>query len=227
MGVLQYIPAKDFYATTEPNQYKIGQFCWIVSPAINPIPLIFDVERRDPQEHAEVKYFVRNADADRDFRAADRILPLKYLNLRSHEELLLQRAKKRPGIIISNGLDIYDEIKLLLTERSKKHLQEDSLFIVPCYGVETGSDLRGFPSQMVQRIRCLLYRQFFYLPASSPFEEGVARFDRIQVVVGRNRAAIEPTDKCLSEPAFALFLSLFVYCITGVAVFPFASGFKK
>ena len=139
------------------------------------------------------------------------------MNLRAHEELLLQRAKKRPGIIISNGLDIYPEITILLKTKGKKHLQEDSLFIIPCYGVETGNDLRGFPPQMVHRIRCLLYRQFFYLPASSPFEEGVARFDRIQVVVGRDRAAIEPTDKCLSEPALILFLSLFLYCISGIA----------
>jgi hypothetical protein len=216
MGILQYIPAKDFYTTTEPNQYKPGQFCWVVSPVIEPIPRILDVKRSDPTEHEKIDFTMRNANSERDFRAADRTLPIKYLNLRTHEELLLQRAKKRPGIVISNNLDIYPAITALLKRAAKKHLQEDSLFVIPCYGVEGNGDLSGFPPEMVLRIRCLLYRQFFYLPVSTTFDESIARFDRIQIVVGRDRSAIEPTNNCLSEAAFNLFLALFLFCATGI-----------
>jgi len=216
MGILQYFPEHEFYTTIDPGQYKQGQLCWIATPAIKPIPQILDVERSDPEEHEEVKFILRNANQPGDFRAADRTLPIKHLDLRAHEELLIQRAKKRPGVIISDSLDNFSEITSLLRTRGKKHLQEDSLFVIPCYGIETLDDPFGFPPEMVIRIRCLLYRQYFYLPASSPLGDSIARFDRIQVVVGKDRSAIEPVGLCLSEDVFNLFLSLFFYCISGV-----------
>ena len=194
MGILQYFPPDEFYTTIDPRQYKQGQFCWIVTPIINPVPQILDVERRSPEEHEEVKFILRNANRDGDFRAADRTLPIKHLHLRAHEELLVQRAKKRPGIILSAGLDSYPEITALLRAKGKKHLQEDSLFVIPCYGTESIDNPEGFPPEMVVRIRCLLYRQFFYLPPCLAIGESIARFDRIQVVVGKDRSAIEPLE---------------------------------
>jgi hypothetical protein len=216
MGIIQYFPVNEFYTIIDPGQYRQGQFCWIVTPVIKPIPQILDVERSDPEEHDDVKFTLRNANLPGDFRAADRTLPIKRLNLRAHEELLIQRAKKRPGIIISDRLDNFSEITAILRAQGKKHLQEDSLFVIPCYGIETLDNPFGFPSEMVIRIRCLLYRQFFYLPASSHTGESIARFDRVQVVVGKDRSAIEPLGLCLSEDVFTLFLSLFFYCISGV-----------
>ena len=68
---------------------------------------------------------------------------------------------------------------------------------------------------MVVRIRCLIYRQFFYCPRNNRFTEGVARFDRIQVVVGHDPAAIDPTDICLSKDVFGLFRAMFIYCLFG------------
>jgi hypothetical protein len=215
MGILQYFPVSDFYTTVDPGQYKQGQFCWIVTPAIDPVPQILDVERSGPEEHDEVKFQLRNANRPGDFRAADRTLPIKRLNLRAHEELLIQRAKKRPGIILSDSLDIFPEVTALLKPKGKKHLQEDSLFVIPCYSIETLENLSGFPAEMVIRIRCLLYRQFFYIPAKTPIGESIARFDRIQVIVGKDRSAIEPMGLRLSDDVFNLFLSLFFYCISG------------
>jgi hypothetical protein len=62
-----------------------------------------------------------------------------------------------------------------------------------------------------------MYRQFFYVPDSSYFSEMIARFDRIHVIIDRSPAAIEPTDLCLSEEVFNLFLAMFLYCISGKA----------
>lgn len=216
MGILQYFPASEFFTPIDPGQYRQGQFCWIVTPAIEPVPQILDVERSDPEEHDEVKFQIRNANRPGDFRAADRTLPIKRLNLRAHEELLIQRAKKRPGIILSDSLDIYPEVTALLKTKAKKHLQEDSLFVIPCYSIETLENTSGFPAEMVVRIRCLLYRQFFYMPATSFLGESIARFDRVRVIVGRDRSAIEPIGFRLSDDVFGLFLSLFFFCISGV-----------
>jgi hypothetical protein len=224
MGIMQIFGPEVFYIKTDPKSFKNGQICWIVSPYIKEIPQILDVERNKAEEHDEFKFDLKNVDPDNDFKpSAKRTLPIKYLNLESTEELLIQKAKKRPAIIISSGLDAYPEIAKLLKQRGKIHLQEDSLFLIPCYGVETQDDRRGFPSEMVTRIRCLLYRQFFYMPYHSPLtSESIARLDRIQVIVGRHRAAIEPTSLCLSDDVFYILLAQFMFCISGIEEEEFA-----
>ncbi len=218
MGLFQLYSPQDYYKKINKKDFQKGQICWINSPNINEIPKILDVERNQPEEHEEVKFVLKSVDPDNDFRASkNRTLPIKYLNLKSTEELLVQKAKRRPAIIISSRLDIYPEITYFLKQRGLKHLQEDSLFLIPCYSIETMDDRHGFPMEMAARIRCMLYRQFFPLPAFSVLtNNSIARLDRIQIVVGKHRAAIDPTELCLSDEVFPLFLSQFLFCISGV-----------
>jgi hypothetical protein len=159
---------------------------------------------------------LRNANRANDFQALDRHLPVKNLNLRANEELFVQRAKKRPGIIIASKVDIFPEITNLLRQKGRPHLQQDSIFVIPIYSIENEEKKSGFPQEIVTKTLCLLYKQFFYLPNGKSFKEGIARFDRVQVVVSRDRAAIVPMDICLSQDVLNLFFGLFIYCLTGV-----------
>lgn len=119
MAILQIYPKTLFYTSIDPQEFQPGQFCRIVTPHITPVPQILDVERSDPEEHEIVKFYLRNANRPKDFRVDDRGLPIKNLNLRAHEELLVQRAKKRLGIILSTGADIFSEINKLLKQKAK------------------------------------------------------------------------------------------------------------
>lgn len=216
MGILQLYSPGEFYTKVKKTDFTSGQFCWIVVPYINPIPRILDVERNNPEEHDNVRFNLRNANRPNDFRKKDRNLPIKYLNLRSNEELLTQRAKKRPGIILSAEVDTFPDIELLLRQKGKKHLQEDCMFVVPCYGIETREREFGFPPEMVKRIRCCIYRQFFYCPTYPLlYGEHIARFDRVQVVIGKDPASIEPLEFALAPEPFAIFLAMFLFCISG------------
>lgn len=216
MGIIQLYPPDEFYEPVDIREFKPGQFCWIPTPHIGPIPLILDIERSSPEEHEKVNFVIRNARPDKDFHRRDRTLPIKYLNLKSHEELLARRARKRPGIILSSEIDRFPELDNLLKRKGKSHLQEDCLFVIPGYSIEREPGETGFPREIAARTRCLLYRQFFYFPTKTPhLSEGIARFDRIQVVVGRDPAAIKPIDISLSKEVFTLFLALFMYCISG------------
>jgi len=60
-----------------------------------------------------------------------------------------------------------------------------------------------------------MYKQFFYLPNSAKFHELIARFDRIQIVIERTPAAIEPSEIYLSNEILGLFISMFVFRISG------------
>lgn len=214
MGVVQLFDK--FYKNVEPAAYQQGQICWIPVPNIDPIPRILDVEREDAEEHDRVKFCLRNANQKHDFKKSDRSLPIKYLNLKSNEELLVQCAKKRPAVIISSGLDIYPDISKILRQQGRKHLQEDSLFFVPIYSIQNQQNLSGFPHEMVLRIRYCLYRQFYFLPQGSGLGEGIVRFDRFQTVIGRNPASVNPTPICLDGEFLAFFIGMINYCLTGI-----------
>lgn len=202
--------------STRPRQSFVpGQICWSPVPHVDPVPRILDVEREEAERHDEIKFCCRNANRRDDFRKRDRSLPIKNLELHSNEELLAQRAKKRPAVIVGTGLDIFPDIARLLTRSGKKHLQEDSVFIVPIYGIATEWDPSGFPPEMVIRIRYMLYRQFFFLPGTTGLSDGVVRFDRMQTIVGKDPSAIEPTDLRVSLPPLAVFLASLVFCMTG------------
>jgi len=217
MGILQVFPKEDFFKTIDPKAYAPGQICYTVVPHLQKIPQILDVERENPEEHNSIKFILRNAKPTGDFTAADRTLPLSKINLRTNEELLVHRAKKRPGIILPSIVNIYPEISALLSG-GKEHLQDDALFVIPCYGIETRDNRTGFPPEMVERVRCLIYSQFFFLPAHKVLtKDSVARLDRVQVITDKKeRAAIEPTGLCLSDEVLNIFLSLFLYCIAGL-----------
>lgn len=216
MSITQLYPIDEFFDTVDPREFKLGQICWVPVPILDPIPRILDVQRNLPEEHEQVKFEIRLANEKNDFRRRDRSLPIKYLNLRSHEELLVQKGRKRPAIILSSGVDCYPEIEELLKRSDKKHQQEkDCMFVIPCYRVQTEERGSGFIPQIVARIQCLMYRQMFYIPQINDLKESIARFDRIQVVVNKAPAAISPTNTCLSEAVFGLFLSLFLFCMSG------------
>jgi hypothetical protein len=90
-------------------------------------------------------------------------------------------------------------------------LQEYCLAIVPIYNVEAIDHPGGFPPIMVSRIKALMYNQFFYCPPMKDFglTGGIARLDRIQIILPTDRAVYDPLPIALSEDALAVLLSMF------------------
>ncbi len=215
MSITQLYTNDEFFTAVDPNDYKVGQICWVPIPNPDPIPRILDIQRNTPEEHEDVKFELRLANQRSDFKKRDRSLPIKYLNMHSNEELLAQTCKKRPAIILGAGVERYPEIAKLLRQQGKKHQQQDCLFVVPCYSAQKEEYNSGIIQPIVERTKCLMYRQFFYIPRSKGFSEMIARFDRVQVVIDRGPASIQPSDVCLSEEVFNLFLSMFLFCVSG------------
>lgn len=74
MAILQIYPPDDFFSSVSLREFKSGQFCWLPVPEITPVPQILDVERNDPEEHDEIKFYLRNANQKGDFQTLDRVL---------------------------------------------------------------------------------------------------------------------------------------------------------
>ncbi|MBU1002491.1 MAG: hypothetical protein KKE73_08200 [Proteobacteria bacterium] len=216
MSLIELYPTNEFFCSTDPKKLCLGQLCWAPTPIPTAIPQILDVERASPEVHEKVKFMLRNANRPEDFRQKDRSLPIKYLNLRAHEELLVQRAKKRPVVIVGVGLDCFPQFDALLRQKGKIHLQEDSVFVAPIYTVCREEYGEGFIREMMPYIECLLFRQFFYIPKFNLFKEGVVRFDRLQIIIDQGPHALEPSEICLSQPVFNALRDMLTYCITGV-----------
>lgn len=208
MGILQIIdpfyitlPGESFRRTPAP-----GQLCWVVSPHTYAIPKIMDVERADPQEHYATKFLIRDVNPNIDFKIKSR-LPIKALTLRDTEELLVQRAKIRPAIIVGVGMTRFPDVATVLRQMGREHLQYESIVTVPLFGIQTNEHPGGFPPIMVARIRGLMYRQFFFCPqAGSPLTiDSVGRLDRLQVVFHESSPGVkspgyEPTQCALLSP---------------------------
>jgi hypothetical protein len=209
LGIVQAIDP--FYVKLPGDTFRrasiVGQFCWVPVPHLDPIPRILDVERADPQEHYATRFSIRNM-IDGDFKKKTR-LPLKALSLRETEELVIHRAKRRPAIIISGETTIFDDVKTLLQQIGRKHLQEESLIVAPLYSVESGDHEGGFPPVMVARTRALMYKQFFFCPrGNSPLTaDSIMRLDRLQAVVP-NYPTYVPEPYSLSADALGVLMSM-------------------
>jgi hypothetical protein len=60
---------------------------------------------------------------------------------------------------------------------------------------------------MVERIKALMYRQFFYCPFEAPVYEAVVRLDRIQPVIP-HYPGWEPVNVALSEEALGVLMGV-------------------
>ena len=210
MGITQLIT--QFYRKLPRETFRkepaIGQLCWMPSLHINKIPMIMEVERADPKEVYATKFHVRNL-RENDFKAREK-LPIKSLSLRITEELIVSKAKKRPAVVVWGSPMIFEDMEKLLTSIGRPHLQEYCLAVIPVYNIETVDHAGGFPPVMVSRIKALMYNQFFYCPPMDDIglAEGIARLDRIQVILPTDRAVYEPLPVALSEDALAVLLSM-------------------
>ncbi len=216
MGIVQVIDP--FYVTLPEDSFRRtptpGQLCWIVAPHIFPIPKIMEVERADPQEHFATKFRIRDVNPSVDFKKKNR-LPIKALALRDTEELLVQRTKIRPAIVVGVGTTRFSDVAKALLQMGLEHLQHGSIVTVPLFGVQTTEHPGGFPPVMVARVRGLMYRQFFFCPqAGSPLTgDSMARLDRIQVVIHESSPGVkspgyEPTQCALSPDALGVLMGM-------------------
>jgi len=215
MGIVQYFEAYN-HSFYEPIPGKlsytnpvVGQICWAPILHIDTIPRIFEVERHHPKQHEYVKYKIRNMKTH-DFTGKGK-LPVKLLNLRERQEVLIHGASRRPCVLIHYGETNYTDIEPLLRRMGKSHLQrKNNILLLPLYGVQNDKGhLGGFPPVMVARIRAMLYDQFLFFPshAKALTMDSIGRFDSLQVLVNHHPAC-DFTEYKVTDDMFAVIIGM-------------------
>jgi hypothetical protein len=133
-------------------------------------------------------------------------LPVQGMPLNDTEECLAVRAKKRPCVLLAKNLTLSVPSNMGTTQKKTSHLLQDAALFLPLYGVEDANHVGGFPQPMVDRIKILMYEQFFFFKKGMVqgstrdflIEDSVGRFDRIFVST-LHHPAVSPLDGKLTS----------------------------
>jgi hypothetical protein len=139
-------------------------------------------------------------------------LPVAAMPSYPGEVRVVQRAKRRPALILSEGGDVLPKD---LTKARPKYQISQNLLVAPFYGTEADGRRGGFPPALLDRVRRCEFPQYMCdrLPTWGG-SESVLRFDHIQPI-GKHHDSIEWTEFCLGEDAMSILDEWITWIMTG------------
>jgi hypothetical protein len=166
--------------------------------------------RTEATDHSSANYRVeplRPSSPPRDPR-----LPVAALPLETGDIRIVQRAKRRPAIVLSIG---GPEVASALRVGEARWQTSATILVVPYYGVDRGGTRGGWSQSFVDRIKRCEYPQYMWdrLPLSRT-RESVLRLDHTQPL-GRHQNAYELTPYRLSDEALGVVDDWFLWLLTG------------
>ena len=191
-----------------------GGLVWAVVPypEQKPFRLIPVGRGQDPRQHTQAQYRLE------EFRVGDTpqqtsTLPVAAIPLRSGEEYLVRRGKRRPCLIIAST-EVRVDTSLV---RAKKRWQTAlTRLVVPYYSANGSAARAGWAPELVARIRQCEYPQYFWetLPLPGSPEGSILRFDHA-FSIGHDFANVEQTGYQLHQDALGLLDEWFAWYVTG------------
>lgn len=167
--------------------------------------------RTEATDHTSANYRVeplRTGSPPRDPR-----LPVAALPLETGDIRIVQRAKRRPAIVLSVG---GPEIASALRVGEARWQTSATILVVPYYGVDRDGTRGGWKQGFVDRIRRCEFPQYMWdrLPLGRT-KESVLRLDHTQAL-GRHQNAYELTPYRLGDEALGLVDEWFLWLLTGL-----------
>ena len=154
------------------------------------------LESYDPQDESRNRYSIQTSEPDDSDLFNHQ--PVYDLRLESNEELLVNKAKLRPVIVISQRNQLWPMGGARLAERG--------LVCIPVYSFQPRDS-----DEFRRRIGVQEYPWWIYLPEQMGFHEGFARLDRIQTL---EESHLRPTLNALAEDALWFVSEWLRYCFT-------------
>ena len=191
----------DFYRSVTPVEARRlhrGQICWgpvrYLSSQVQSITL----SSYSPLDESLNEYSMTTHEPD-DLSMLFDHPPVHELRLQNDEALLVDRAKRRPIVVMSQRNEYWSIGGARLSERG--------LVCLPMYSFQR-SDSQEFRN----RIRAQEYPWWLYLPEHPRFREGFARIDRLQTI---EELHLQTTPFALTDDALWYASEWLRYYLTG------------
>lgn len=213
-SVQSYIEGPWWDRTSDTNLCR-GRLIRAFLPHVDQVAHALEVEgRTEPTNHSKAN--LRLVSLNTRSPPQRPKIPVAAIPLAEGEVLLVQRAKRRPALVLSTGGS--EVPKELRGGSSPKWHTNPTLIVVPSFGVDGGNAERraGWNPFLVDRIRRAEFPQFFWdrIPLDGA-DESILRFDQVQPV-GHHHQSIENTQFRLSANALKLIDEWWAWAITGL-----------
>lgn len=186
-----------WWEETDESKLEYGRLVKAFLPHVDQQPYVLVAQgRTDPEAHREADFEVRPL--LRNLPPSGAYLPVAGLPAYEGEVRIVQRAKKRPALVLSS---LGTEVASGLRTGSARYQTNRSVLVAPYYGADQSGRRGGFRSEFLKRIRRAVYPQYMWdsLPIGGP-AESVLRLDHVQPL-GENAQAVEVTPYRLASEA--------------------------
>ena len=193
---LQYY-CDPWWVEAQDRQLRRGRLIWAFLAHIDQQPYRLVPESRSKStEHGSAE-FRMEALLGQAISTGPR-LPVAGLPQYEGEVYLVQRAKRRPALVLSTG---GDDVPKSVRTGSARHQTNPTILVAPYYGVDASGSSGGWRPDFVERIRRCEYPQYMWdrLPFGSR-KESVLRLDHLQPI-GKYGKSFEVSDYELDREA--------------------------
>jgi hypothetical protein len=202
----------EWWEVTDERRLEYGRLVKAFLPHVDQQPNVLVTQgRTNPEAHEEADFEIRPLRGN--VPPPESYLPVAGLPTYEGEVRILQRAKKRPALVLSA---LGAEVESRLRTGSARYLTNRSVLVAPYYGGDRSGKRGGFNPAFLQRIRRAQFPQYAWdsLPVGGA-SESVLRLDHVQPL-GENAQAIEVTAYRLTADAAEIVEEWLSWFRTGV-----------
>lgn len=201
-----------WWEKTDEARLEYGRLVKAFLPHVDQQPSVLVAQgRTDPEAHEQADFEIQPL--RRNLPPPEAYLPVAGLPTYEGEVRIIQRAKKRPALVLSGP---GAEVESRLRTGAARYQTNRSVLVAPYYGADRSGRRGGFNPEFVQRIRRAEYPQYAWdsLPIGGS-SESILRLDHIQPL-GENAQAMELTPYRLTADAAEVIEEWLSWFRTGV-----------
>lgn len=208
---MQSFAETEWWVEDKDKKIHRGSLVHVYVPHVDQIPYRLIPEgRREPTQHdsAIVKIEALYASGPRKPQ-----LPVAAMPCYGSESYLTYRGKRRPALVLGIG---GPTIERNLRGGSPKSQTNQTMTVVPYYGVDGRGSAGGWEEILVEKIRHCTFPQYLYdqLPHNGSKPRSVLRLDHAQPI-GTHHQSYGKMGFKLSEEALGAVDEYFLWCLTG------------
>jgi len=227
ISIQSAISPSPWWIKAESKDLQRGRLIWAFLPHIDQIPYtLIPIGRAQAAEHKEVTVRIEPLRVKQPQHHLT--LPVAGIPHYPGEVRIVQRAKKRPALIVGEGgLPLPKE----MAQGRPGWQISPTILVAPYYGGEQYGTRAGFPPPSLDRVRRCEFPQFVYELLPIGTGESLLYLNHIQSI-GKHHDSIEFTKFCLSEDAIAILDEWIMWITTGLLpknglIFPVRQEFLK